>query len=432
MISRRDIMRSGVLAAGTIAAATRAQAATPATSTTPATPAPLGDYLPVQTPPVGSLPHRVVGGVKVFHLVAEAVAHTFAPGLDAECWGYNGSTPGPTIEAVQGDRVRIYVTNRLPEATTVHWHGVRVDNGMDGVSGLTQVPIAPGQTFNYEFVLKDAGTFMYHPHYDEMTQMALGMMGMFVVHPKRALRRVDRDYAFMLSEWQVVPGTRRPNPMAMSEFNVLTMNSKAYPATSAVTAQRGDRVRLRLGNLGAMDHHTMHLHGLIVRMTATDGGPVPDSAQHPETTVLVPVGTTRDIEFVADVVGDWAFHCHMTHHTMTQMGHDMPNLIGADVRGLDARVSPLLPNYMTMGHDGMGAMDEMRMAVPSNSLPMRSTPGPFGAIGMGGMFTVVKVRDHVDADTAASWFRHPAGTVAGQALAADLARDGIDVKPAQK
>ena len=145
---------------------------------------PAGDYVPVFTLNGVTLPFKLVDGVKVFHLIAEEFEHEFAPGLRSHCWGYNGRTPGPTIEAVAGDVVRIYVTNRLPAPTTVHWHGVRVPNGMDGVNGLTQEPIPPGQTFRYEFPLPDAGTFMYHPHYDEMTQQGMGMMGMFIVHPR--------------------------------------------------------------------------------------------------------------------------------------------------------------------------------------------------------------------------------------------------------
>ena len=115
----------------------------------------------------------------------------------------------------------------------------------------------------------------------------------------------------------------------------------------------------------------------------------------------------------------------MTHHVMTQMGHNFPNLIGADVNGIDARVQKVLPNYMTMGQDGMGGMGEMGMAVPKNSLPMTVSPGPFAPIDMGGMFTVLKVRDVVDEKTAASWYTHPQGTVADLASAADLTRDGI-------
>ena len=380
----------------------------------------------VVTPNGTTLALRAVEGVKVGHLVAQAVEHEFAPGLRAECWGYNGGTPGPTIEAVEGDRVRFYVTNKLPEPTSVHWHGVLLPNGMDGVAGLTQRAIAPGETFKYEFVFAQPGTYMYHPHFDEMTQMALGMVGMIVVHP-RAPRgpRVDRDFALLTHEWKVRPGTRRPDPMEMTDFNVLTFNSKAFPGTEPLCVGRGERVRIRFGNLSAMDHHPIHLHGFHFKVTATDGGSIPEAAQVPETTVLVPVGSTRTIEFVADVAGDWAMHCHMTHHVMTQMGHGLPVMLGADAKAIDRGVRAVVPKYMTMGANGMGEMSEMKMPVPENSIPMRGTPGPFGAIDMGGMFTVVKVRDDPDAEDASGWYRHPDGAVAERASPDELARDGI-------
>ena len=131
--------------------------------------------------------------MKVFHLVAEEVEHEFAPGLKAHCWGYNGHVHGPTIEAVEGDRVRIYVTNHLPAPTSVHWHGLLLPNGMDGVAGLTQRAIKPGETFKYEFTLRQHGTHMYHSHHDEMTQMALGTVGLFVIHPRKPERPAPRS-----------------------------------------------------------------------------------------------------------------------------------------------------------------------------------------------------------------------------------------------
>lgn len=379
------------------------------------------------TPNGTTLPWRRVGNVKVGHLIAQPIEHEFAPGLRADCWGYNGRTPGPTIEAVEGDRVRIYVTNRLPEPTTAHWHGVLLPNGMDGVAGLNQRPIQPGQTFKYEFTFGRAGTYMYHPHFDEMTQLALGMAGMIVVHP-RAPRgpRVDRDFVLMTHEWKLLPGTRRPDPMAMNDFNLLTFNSKAFPGTDALVVGRGERVRIRLGNLSAMDHHPIHLHGYYFKVTATDGGEIPQAGQWPETTVLVPTGSTRTIEFVADAPGDWAMHCHMTHHVMTQMGHGAPVLIGADARRIDQQVQAVVPGYMTMGHDGMGDMAEMAMPVPANSIPMRSSPGPFAPIDMGGMFTVLKVRDNADSEDGTGWYQHPPGTVADVASASELAADGVN------
>ncbi len=383
-------------------------------------------YKPVVTPNGVTLPYRIVAGVKVYHLVAEVVPkHEMTPGIVLECWGYNGRTPGPTIEAVEGDRVRIYATNKLPEPTSVHWHGIILPNGMDGVAGLNQRPIAPGETFKYEFTFDRAGTFMYHPHFDEMTQMAMGMMGMIVVHPKAQRRTVDRDFALMLSEWTVKPGERRPNPLAMNDFNMLTFNSKTFPLTEPLVMKTGERVRIRFGNLGAMDHHPVHLHGLFFKVTATDGGPIPEAGQWPETTVLVAVGTTRDIEFAPTEPGDWAMHCHMTHHVMTQMGHDTPNLLGAKTGALDARMRKLVPGYMSMGQAGMGGMGEMGMPVPANSAPMRGGEGPFSYIDMGGMFTVLKVRDELKSYADPGWYKHPAGKVAEAASEADLARDGI-------
>jgi len=361
--------------------------------------------------------------VKVFHLTAEPVAHTIATGLEIEAWGYNGSTPGPLIECVEGDTIRIYVTNKLPEPTTVHWHGVILPAGMDGVSGLTQKPIPVGKTFKYEFTMRKAGTFMYHPHFDEMIQIALGMVGMIVVHPKRRDGRRVRDYSMMAHEWKIPIGSRRPDPMAMSEFNVLTFNSKAFPSTEPLVAELGDLVRIRLGNLGPMDHHPIHLHGHKFEVVETDGGQIPKERRWPETTTLVAVGQVRVIEFVADNPGDWAFHCHMTHHVMNQMGHDLPNLIGADTKGLDARVSRVVPGYMTMGATGMGEMHKMEL--PDNSISMLGGEGPFGTIDMGGMFTILKVRKQLSGDMDPGWYDHPAGTIAGEASIDELARDGI-------
>jgi FtsP/CotA-like multicopper oxidase with cupredoxin domain len=386
------------------------------------------DYTPVVTPNGVTLEWRIVDGWKVGHLVVEEVDHEFAPGLRAKCWGYNGRTSGPTIEAVEGDRLRIYVTNRLYAPTTIHWHGILLPNGMDGVTGLNQRPIQPGETFKYEFTLRQSGTHMYHSHFDEMTQQGMGLMGMFVIHPRKPVGpRVDRDFAIMLSEWRVDPGASRPNTNEMTDFNVLTMNSKAFPGTDPLVVKQGERVRIRFGNLGAMDHHPIHLHGYEFRITETDGGRIPEAGQEPANAVLVAVGQTRAIEFVANEPGDWAMHCHMTHHVMNQMGHGTPNMVGVDAAGIDDRVRPLLPAYMTMGQTGMGMMGQMGMKVPPNSIPMVGSPGPFGYIDMGGMFTLLKVRKGIVTYDDPGWYRHPPGTVADRASDDELRRDGIDV-----
>lgn len=384
------------------------------------------DYTPVITPNGSTLPYKVVDGVKVFHLIASPVTHTFAPGLVSECWGYNGSTPGPTIEAVQGDRVRIYVTNHLPAPTSVHWHGIVLPSGMDGVSGLSQAPIPINATFKYEFDLPHHGTFMYHTHHDEMIQQGLGLMGMFVVHERNPARRPDRDFVLLSAEWLVRIGSTRPDPNEMVEYNVFTFNGKAYPATEPLQMELGENIRIRLGNLSAMSHHPIHVHGVRWRVVATDGGDIAPAGQWPEATVLVPVGTTRTVEFVADNPGDWAMHCHMTHHVMNQMGHSGTNLIGVKADAIDALVAPLLPAYMTMGQVGMSGMAEMGMPTPANSISMLGGPGPFGRIDMGGLFTILKIRKSLPPGGDPEWYVHPEGTVAADATPEDLKRDGVD------
>lgn len=355
-----------------------------------------------------SLPWKMVGGVKEYHLTAEEVDHEFAPGCRAKCWGYNGTTPGPTIEAFEGDRVRILVTNNLPEPTSIHWHGILLPNGMDGVSGLNQPAIGPGETWAYEFTLRQHGTHMYHPHADEMTQMAFGMMGMLIVHPREVEQpAVDREFAFMLHNWALHPGTYRPDPSIMTDFNLWTFNSKVYPATDPLVVRLGERVRIRIGNL-SMYNHPIHLHGHRFWVTGSDGGRWPRSAWRPEVTELIGVGQVRDIEFVADNPGDWALHCHMSHHTMNAMGHGIANPTGVDQSGVEDRIRAQLPGFMAMGKDGMyeheGHVAMGHMKGPENTLPMMTGQGPFAPIGMGGMFTVVKIREHLSGNSDPGWY----------------------------
>jgi manganese oxidase len=371
-------------------------------------------YNPVVTLNGWSLPWRMNSGWKEFHLVAEPVRRQLAPGMTANLWGYNGQSPGPTIECVEGDRIRIFVTNRLPEHTTVHWHGVLLPNGMDGVGGLTQPHIPPGRTFVYEFQMKHSGTFMYHPHADEMVQMAMGMMGSIVVHPRDpGFNRVDRDFAFVMAAYDIEPGAATPTVAEMTDFNLWTWNSRVFPGIDPLVVRTNDRVRVRIGNL-TMTNHPIHLHGHNFTVALTDGGWVPRAARWPEVSADVAVGQMRAIEFVADNPGDWAFHCHKSHHTMNAMGHKVPTMIGVDHRGVAERINRLIPDYMLMGERGMADMGEMEMPLPDNTLPMMSGRGPFGAMEMGGMFTVLKVRDKLARGDYRDpgWYRHPAGTVA--------------------
>jgi FtsP/CotA-like multicopper oxidase with cupredoxin domain len=359
-----------------------------------------GSYTPVVTPNGSTMPWVWKDGAKEFHIVAEPVRQEFGKGMVVDCWGYNGQAPGPTIETVEGDRVRFFVTNKLEVPTSMHWHGVLLPNGMDGVAGLTQKSIQPGETYVYEFTLRQHGTQMYHPHSDEMEQMGRGMMGFFIIHPKQApTPKVDRDFAIFLAEWFIAPGESTPDPTVMTEFNNFTFNGRAFPGTDPLVAKLGDRTRVRFANL-SMDNHPLHLHGHKFFITGTDGGPIAASAQFPHTTADIPPGTTRDLEFVADNPGDWAFHCHKTHHTMNSMAHGEPGS-GAkqdDMAGMDM--------------SNMKGMDMSSMKQAKNTLPMMGGDGPYGSIGMGGMFTILKVRENLASYADPGWYSAPAGTQA--------------------
>ncbi len=234
--------------------------------------------LPVETPDVTKLPWRMENGVKVFHLVAEVVKREFLPGKAFDVWGYNGSMPGPTIEVNQGDRVRLIVDNHLPESTSMHWHGFEIPVEMDGVPGVTQDPIPPGGRFVYEFTLHQHGTFFYHSHMP--MQEMMGMIGLFIMHPREPYRpRVDKDFGIIVQEWAILPNNPVPNSLSM-EFNWLTMNGRVGPATTPLIVKQGERVRIRLVNLG-MDHHPIHLHGHQFYITGTEGGRAPESAWYP-------------------------------------------------------------------------------------------------------------------------------------------------------
>ena len=426
MTSRRHFLRGAALAGSTLAAAAVSRAtlaALPevvstdkASTQPPLVPNSGQPYNPVVTLNGWTLPWRMNAGVKEFHLVAEPVVREIAPGMKAHLWGYNGQSPGPTIEVVEGDRVRLFVTNRLPEHTSIHWHGQRLPNGMDGVGGLTQPAIGVGKTFVYEFVARRPGTFMYHPHADEMTQMAMGMMGFWVTHPKGRhplIDPVDRDFCFLLNAYDIDPGSYTPKIMTMLDFNLWTWNSRAFPGIDPLIVRKNDKVRIRIGNL-TMTNHPMHLHGHEFLVTGTDGGPTPKSTRKYEVTEDIAVGQMRQLEFLADEEGDWAFHCHKSHHTMNAMGHDVPTLIGVEHRGVARQITRLIPDYMVMSERGMADMAEMEMPLPDNTLPMMTGAGPFGSVEMGGMFSMVKVRkDQKPGDyTDPGWFKHPEGTIA--------------------
>ena len=426
-LSRRAFLQGSALAVGAtavtrIGAASLPEAAVQSSAATqaPLTPPNGRPYHPVVTLNGWSLPWRMNNGVKEFHLVAEPVVREIAPGMKANLWGYNGQSPGPTIEVVEGDRVRIFVTNKLPEHTSVHWHGQRLPNGMDGVTGLTQPGIPPGKTFVYEFTARRAGTFMYHPHADEMVQMAMGMMGFWITHPRDpGFMRVDRDFVFLLNAYDIEPGAATPKVNTMLDFNLWTWNSRAFPGIDALPVRQNDRVRIRVGNL-TMTNHPIHLHGHEFVVTGTDGGWTPPSSRWPEVSADIAVGQMRAIEFDATEEGDWALHCHKSHHTMNAMGHGVPTMIGVEQADLAKKINRLIPDYMVMGDKG-GSMGDMEMQLPDNTLLMMGGAGPYGSLEMGGMFSVVKVRKNLARNDYRDpgWYQAPPGTVAYEWRGAD-------------
>ena len=374
--SRRDFLRggafvaAGLLSGRAIASSNRAEQHMHQTPGQPVSEPvqTLGPtVLPVDAPDLPKLPWRMENGVKVFHLVAEVVKREFLPGKAFDVWGYNGSMPGPTIEVNQGDRVRIIVDNHLPEITTVHWHGFEVPVEMDGVPGVTQDPIPPGGRFVYEFTLHQHGTFFYHSHMP--MQEMMGMIGLFIMHPKEPYRpRVDKDFGLIVQEWAILPNNTVPNSLSM-EFNWLTMNGRVGPATTPLIVKQGERVRLRLVNLG-MDHHPIHLHGHQFAITGTEGGRVPESAWYPTNTVLVGVAQAKDVEFEATYPGDWLLHCHLPHHMMNHM---------------TSMVGPMAHVGQGM-HTGMGMEEGMGMLRQGHALAEETGPSLGRGIGGGADF----------------------------------------------
>jgi hypothetical protein len=215
--------------------------------------------------------------------------------------------------------------------------------------------------------------------------------------------RIDRDYAFLLHNWALHPGTFRPDPSILLDFDLWTFNSKVFPAIEPLVARAGERVRVRIGNL-SMWNHPIHLHGHVYEVTGGDGGRWPRTQWQREVTTIVGVGQTRDLELTA-IEGDWSLHCHMSHHTMNAMGHGTPNTLGAKLSDTEAAMQRLLPDYMAMGETGMAEHQNhaRHMPGPDNTLPMMMGEGPHGNLEMGGMFTVLKVRR----DLAANDYRDP-------------------------
>ena len=342
--------------------------------------------IPVHTPDLPKAPFEMVDGVKEFRLTAEVVETEVMPGRPMTAWGYNGSIPGPTLEFTEGERIRVIFENKLPEMTAIHWHGFEVPMEMDGSVGLGMDPVPPGGKFIHEFTLNQNGTFFYHSHFP--MQEMMGMLGFVVVHPRVAHEpKVDRDFGIVLQEWMLLPNNKVPNSLAM-EFNWLTFNGKSGPAATPMLVKQGERVRIRIVNLG-MDHHPIHMHGHQFYVTGTEAGRKPPLTWFAENTVIVGVAQARDIEFTAEHVGDWMIHCHLPHHMMNQM----VTMVGPTPTEMEMGPSPAFvemyacPMHPEVRQKTPGSCTKCKMAlVDEKTIPKSGAPHVHARVTHGGEF----------------------------------------------
>jgi FtsP/CotA-like multicopper oxidase with cupredoxin domain len=259
---------------------------------------------PAKTQGQGAQPlqPKIVNGVKVFEVTTQEIQWEVTPGVRRKAMAYNGQVPGPTIRVTEGDRVRVILTNKMSESTSIHYHGVIVPNAMDGVPGLTQPSVKPGQKFTYEFVARPAGSHMYHSHFGA-EQVSLGLLGAFIIEPKDASRepRVAQDVVMVINDG----------------LHGYTFNGKGFPATAPIVVKQGQRIRIRWMNEGQMIH-PMHLHGMPMTVIARDGYPTPQPWQ--ADTINVAPGERWDVLVEAKDLGVWALHCHILSHAESRHG----------------------------------------------------------------------------------------------------------------
>lgn len=245
----------------------------------------------------------IESGVKTYRLTARKIQWETAPGQTVEAWAYNDQVPGPQLRVKEGDRVRIILKNELPESTAIHFHGLELPNDQDGVPFITQPPVKPGQSYTYEFTVPNSGSHMYHSHHNAAKQVSLGLLGAFVVEPKRptSVERADMDYVMILNDG----------------MHGYTLNGKSFPATEPIVAKLGQKLRIRYMNEGMMIH-PMHLHGMHMTVIAKDGWlqPAPWKCD----TLNIAPGERWDVIVNCANPGTWAFHCHILPHAESDRG----------------------------------------------------------------------------------------------------------------
>jgi FtsP/CotA-like multicopper oxidase with cupredoxin domain len=246
---------------------------------------------------------RLDGDTKVFELTIDKIRHRIDALKDPiEALGFNGTWPGPRIDVIEGDRVRAVFTNNLDETTGIHFHGQRLPNNMDGVPHVTQDPIAPGQSFAYEFTARTTGSHMYHSHHNATDQVGRGLLGAFIVHPRDESQRVEQRYGVSQDiVW-----------ISNDSLGGFTINGRGFPATAPIVATLGDRIIVRFMNEGVM-MHPWHLHGTPMRIVARDGYDLGSAAFTCDNLGVNP-GERWDAVIDCDEPGAWAFHCHILPH----------------------------------------------------------------------------------------------------------------------
>jgi FtsP/CotA-like multicopper oxidase with cupredoxin domain len=355
-----------LLAAAALAALSTVQGAIVATATEPTT---------LVTPDRASLEELLrertvtpTGQVRRFDLEVRTTEWELLPGVATEAVTFNGTVPGPTIRVSEGDSVEVVVTNSLDEPTAVHWHGIHVPNAMDGVAGVTQPAIEPGESFTYSFVAPHAGTFMYHAHGpNSREQMDRGLYAPFIIDPAGGDPVAwDAEATLTIGNWMIegdgghegmsgMEPAGAQDPMSM-EYTYFTINGKAFPATEGLTVAQGDLVRLRFLN-PSQTVHPMHLHGMDMAIFAKDGEPLTEAQRL--NTLDISQGETYDVAFIADNPGVWLLHCHDLHHASNN---------GVEPGGLIMTITVLAPGETAPATtpepagspaQDMGAMDGM-------------------------------------------------------------------------
>jgi len=247
-------------------------------------------------------PTRVDGDVKVYELTIDTIKHQISRDQEVDALGFNGTWPGPRIDIVEGDKIRAIFKNNLDESTGIHFHGQRLPNNMDGVPHVTQDPILPGQSFTYEFTARTVGSHMYHSHHNATDQVGRGLLGAFIVHPRRAADRVEAKYGVSQDiVW-----------ISNDSLGGFTINGRGFPATSPIVAKLGDKILIRFMNEGVM-MHPWHIHGMPMRVVARDGYELGPAAFTCDTLGVNP-GERWDVVIDCEEPGAWAFHCHILPH----------------------------------------------------------------------------------------------------------------------